>query len=122
VPVGLQNSLAATPQQFVGFKVAEFGLDGTFGSATGQTVFVAPGVTTNYRFQVLTSSGAPTGTSLKVFADVLWATKGLQLTGLFAAPGIAPSIQQSNLGYQTIFEAGFNYDFGLGSTRGVLAF
>lgn len=119
VPAGLQNSLASTPQQFVGFKIAEFDMGGTFGSGSGRTVFVAPGVTTNYRFQVLNSSGVPTGTSLKVFADVLWATKGLVLTGLFAGPGITPSVMQSNLGYQTIFEAGFNYDFGLGSSRGV---
>lgn len=105
-------AVAATPRGYVGFKMEEALLNGVVGPTTGQTWIWAPGVTTGFRWQTLNSAGKPNGGSLKVFADIFWASKGATLSNLFGATG-APIVMQASASMNTIYEVGIHYDFGL---------
>lgn len=106
-------AVATTPRQYVGFKLQEFDLGGSFGSATGQSVAVAPGIDTGYRWQTLGTNGSPNGGSLNIQAFIVWPTKGVSLSDVFAAGHpitIGAAVQES-----TIYGAKLQYDFGIPS-------
>jgi hypothetical protein len=114
-PTSLLPSAATvsnTPLGYVGFKQAELLINGNVGQAGGQTWAYAPGVTSGFRWQTLGANGKPNGGSLKVFADILWPTKGVSIANLFGAGG-APVVTQANANLNTMFIAGLHYDFGI---------
>jgi hypothetical protein len=108
-------AVATIPRQYVGFVLDEYEIGGNFGSATGQTWGLAPGVTTGYRWQTLGTNGLPNGGSLKIHADIEWPTKGADLNGVFAAPGGAPLQVSASASMQTLYRVGIQYDFGISS-------
>jgi hypothetical protein len=107
-------AVATIPRQYLGFILDEYEIAGTFGSASGQTWGLAPGVTTGYRWQTLGTNGLPNNGSLKIHADIEWPTKGADLTGVFAAPGGAPLQVSASASMQTVYRVGIQYDFGVG--------
>jgi hypothetical protein len=106
-------AVAATPRGYAGFKQMEALLQSNVGpSFSSQTWIYAPGVTTGFRWQTLNSAGKPNGGSLKVFADILWPSKGVTIANLFGAAG-APIVTQAGASWNTVYEVGIHYDFGL---------
>ena len=106
--------VAATPQQYFGAKVYGFQESGTFGAATGETVGIAGGVDTGWRWQTLGTNGLPNGGSLNVQGFVVWAGKGATLNNVFASSG-APMISNAKSEQSTIFGIKVQYDLGIGS-------
>lgn len=104
-------AVANTPRGYIGVKNGDYLIGGNVGRSGGQTWVDAPGLTTGFRWQTLGSNGKPNGGSLKVFADVMWATKGLTLSNVFGAGG-APIITNANADLKTMYVAGVHYDFG----------
>jgi hypothetical protein len=104
-------AVSNTPRGYFGVKNADYLVSGNVGQSGGQTWIDAPGVTTGFRWQTLGSNGLPNGGSLKVFADVMWATKGLSLSNVFGTGG-APIVTQANASLNTMYVAGLHYDFG----------
>lgn len=105
-------AVAATPRGYFGFKGMEALLQSNVGASSGQNWIVAPGVTTGFRWQTLNSAGKPNGGSLKIFADILWPSRGVTIANLFGAGG-APIVMQANASWNTVYEVGIHYDFGL---------
>lgn len=105
-------AVSNTPMGYFGFKQAEMLINGNVGQAGGQTWAYAPGVTSGFRWQTLGTSGAPNGGSLKVFADILWPTKGVSISDLFGTGG-TPVVTQANANLNTLYIVGLHYDFGL---------
>lgn len=105
LPAGIK---AGTPIQYLGFILREEPIDGTVGSATGQTVIIAPGVETGWLWPLLNASGQQNGTALDVFAQIDWPTRGVQVSGLFANGGGAPVVQTGNIGIGTEYRAGIH--------------
>lgn len=103
-------AVATTPRGYVGFKSEFFKENGQFGGATGETWGWAPGVTGGYRWQTLGSNGQPNGGSLKAYADILWANRGITLENLFSAGG-APKVVNGSASMNTFYMAGLHYDF-----------
>jgi hypothetical protein len=112
LPAAAVGNVSVTPKGYVGFKGELYGITGTVGSASGQTVSFGPGVTAGWRWQTLTN-GTPNGGSLKVFADTMWLNRGVDVTGVFAQPGGAPINVQSHNGLNTLFRVGVHYDFAV---------
>ena len=63
-------TVAAMPRQYVGAGFREFGVDGSFGAATGATISAGPMVKTGFIYQAIDSTGKSTGGSWDVFAWV----------------------------------------------------
>lgn len=105
--------VATTPRQYFGFVAEEDLVGGSVGSAQGQTWQVPIGLKTGWRWQVLSSSGAPTDSSLNIYGKILWATQGVDLTGVFAAPGGVPLEVHSSAGMNTLYAVGMHLDFGI---------
>jgi opacity protein-like surface antigen len=114
LPANAVKNLSATPRGYVGVVGDVSQVVGTFGSAEGQSAVFALGPTAGYRWQTLTN-GVPNGGSIKVHADAVWTNRGVDVTGIFAAPGGAPIHVQSNNEMTATYMAGVNYDFGVGS-------
>lgn len=106
--------VAATPQQYFGGKLYAFQEGGTFGAATGETVGVAGGVDTGWRWQTLGTNGQPNGGSLNVQAFAVWAGKGVTLDNVFASSG-APTISNAKIEQSTILGIKLQYDLGVGA-------
>ena len=106
-------AVATTPRGYVGFKQGEFLVNGNVGQAGGQTWAYAPGVTSGFRWQTLGTNGAPNGGSIKVFADIMWPTRGVSISNVFGIGG-APIVTQASAAMNTIYVAGVHYDFGIG--------
>ena len=102
-----------SPRQYIGFKGEADWIDGTLGSAAGQTVAFAPGITTGWRWRTLGANGQPNGGSLKVFADVLWEQRGVELTGILASGGKPPALVTGSSELSTIYRVGVHYDLGV---------
>jgi hypothetical protein len=100
------------PREYFGFVLDEMNLNGSFGSANGQTWAVAYGPKTGYRWQTLGSNGSPNGGSLNVYAEVLFANRGVTIDNLFAAGG-APISLNSSAEMSTLYRMGVHYDFGI---------
>lgn len=105
-------AVATTPRQYVGFVVDEMELGGNLFSATGQDWAIAPGVTTGYRWQTLGTDGKPNGGSLNIAARVLWPTKGITLSNVFATGG-APMVTGAHVSESALYTIKLQYDFGL---------
>ena len=103
-------AVATTPRGYFGFKQEELLINGNVGQSGGQTWAYAPGVTAGWRWQTINASGQPNGRSLKVFADVLWPTKGVSIANVFGVGG-APMVTQANASLKTLFVAGVHLDF-----------
>jgi len=114
-PTGLlpaNIAVAAAPQQYIGAKAEQFQIDGTFGSAAGETVGIAWGLDTGYRWQTLNASGKPNGGSLNIQGSVLWPSKGVTLNNVFAAGG-APITIGSAVQETALYTLKLQYDWGL---------
>jgi hypothetical protein len=112
LPAAAVGNLASTPRPYLGFVGALYQVQGTVGSAQGQTFSFAPGAAAGYRWQTLTN-GMPNGGSLNVFAKAVWVDRGVDVTGVFAGAGGAPINVQSHSGMSTVYTAGIHYDFGI---------
>lgn len=106
-------AVAATPRQYFGIVLQESEVSGTFGSADGQTWNVAFGPKTGYRWQTLGTNGQPNDGSLNIYAEILFANRGADLTGVFSAPGKAPLAVTGAAEMSTMYLAGIHYDFGI---------
>ncbi len=84
LPANIQVGL---PKQYFGGFVREFGMDGSFGSAHGVTVGVAPGIKSGFLFPTMGADGKTNGGGIDLWASVSWATKGVTLNNVFAANG-----------------------------------
>ena len=105
LPSGLK---VGTPIQYIGFILREEPINGTVGSATGQTWLIAPGAETGWLWPLLNAAGQQNGTALDVFAQVDFPTRGAQVSGLFANGGGAPVLQTGNIGIGTEYRAGIH--------------
>lgn len=92
-------SVAAAPHPYIMAGVKEEGISGTVGQAGGTTVLVAPMIGAGTISQVLNGSGQPTGVALDLFAEVVFANKGLGFNNVFGANG-GPVAGNLNLGTQ----------------------
>ena len=106
--------VATTPQQYVGVKIQADQLSGQFGGATGESVGVAYGLDTGWRWQTLGTNGQPNGGSLNVQGFVLFADRGVTLNNVFGAGG-QPITVGANARQSTIFGAKLQYDIGVSS-------
>jgi hypothetical protein len=103
IPAGLK---VGTPIQYIGFILREEAIDGTVGTATGQTWLIAPGAETGWLWPMLNANGTPNGTALDVFAQVDFPTRGATVSGLFANGGGAPVVQTGGINIGTEWRAG----------------
>jgi hypothetical protein len=114
-PTGLlpaNVAVATTPRGYFGVINGDYLVSGNVGQSGGQTWIDAPGVTTGFRWQTLGSTGKPNGGSLKVYADVMWGTKALNISNVFGAGG-GPIVTQPNAALNTMYVVGLHYDFGI---------
>lgn len=80
-------SVAAAPHPYIMAGVKEFGISGTVGQAGGTTVGVAPLVGAGTISSILDGTGKPTGLALDLFAEVVFANKGLGFSNVFGTGG-----------------------------------
>lgn len=106
--------VAATPQQYFGGKIFAQQESGTFGSATGETVGIAGGIDTGWRWQTLGTNGQPNGGSLNVQGFAVWTGKGVTLDNVFSSGG-APMIVNAKVQQSQIFGIKLQYDLGVGN-------
>lgn len=103
-------AVAAAPRQYVGAGIRAFGLDGTFGAASGATVSLGPMVKTGFIYQAVDGTGKSTGGSWDVFAWANWPMRGFTLDNVLAPGGVPLTIGASaNMGPQ--YGAGIHYGF-----------
>ena len=107
----LGKELAASPWQFVGFKIEEFGLQGNFFQAGGASVGWAPGLTAGFRWQTLNAQGKPNDGSIKLYGDVFWPQRGTTFDNVLGING-APQVTGAAK-FTTQYWAGIKYDFGI---------
>lgn len=105
--------VAASPRQYFGIVGEGYLTSGQIGAASGQNWVFAFGPTMGFRWQSLNSAGAPVNGSLSTFAKLEFASQGVDVSGVFAAPGGAPLRVQANGKMDTIAFAGIKYDFGV---------
>jgi len=103
-------AVAVTPREYFGAFVTEFGIDGRFGEATGQTVGVAPGIRTGYLWQTVDQTGKPNGGALDLGVAVDWPQRGVSFNNVFAANG-APLTLNAGANIGTQYKAYLRYDF-----------
>lgn len=104
-------AVAASPWQFVGFKIEEFGLQGNFFQAGGASVGWAPGLTAGFRWQTLNAQGKPNDGSIKLYGDVFWPQRGTTFDNVLGING-APQVTGAAK-FTTQYWAGIKYDFGI---------
>ena len=80
-------AVAASPHPYIMAGVKEFGISGTIGTAGGTTVGVAPLVGAGTISSIINAQGQPTGLALDLFAEVVFADKGLSLNNVFGTSG-----------------------------------
>ena len=80
-------SVAASPHPYIMAGVKEFGIDGNFNTVGGTTVGIAPLVGVGTISSIIDTTGKPTGMALDLFAEVVFANKGLSLTNVFGTGG-----------------------------------
>src|ERR1700685_1734360 len=102
-------AVAATPREYFGAFVTEFGIDGKFGAASGQTVGIAPGIRTGYLWQTVDATGKPNGGALDLGVVVDWPTRGMSFNNVFANG--APLTLNSGAQIGTQYKAYIRYDF-----------
>lgn len=105
-------ALAATPKQYVGFMLREYGVSGQFGSAGGETVAVAPGLKSGFIWPTLDKTGKLNGGALDAFAWVAWPVRGFTVANVLAPGGVGPTVQ-GGVSQGTQFGAGIKYDIGV---------
>ena len=88
-------SVAASPHPYIMGGVKEFGLTGGIGVAGGSTWGVAPLVGAGTIAQIVDSTGKPTGLALDLFAEIVFANKGLAINNVFGTAG--PPLAGGNL-------------------------
>lgn len=103
-------AVAVTPREYFGAFVTEFGISGSFGMASGQTVGVAPGVRTGYLWQTVDATGKPNGGALDLGVAVDWPTRGVSFNNVFAGNG-APLTLNAGAMIGTQYKAYIRYDF-----------
>jgi hypothetical protein len=103
-------TVAAMPRQYVGAGFREFGLDGSFGAASGSTVSAGPFIKTGFIYQAVDATGKSTGNSWDVFAWVNWPMRGFTLNNVLAANGTPITLGAgANLGTQ--YGTGLHFGF-----------
>jgi hypothetical protein len=103
--------VAATPREYFGAFVTEFGITGTgLAQGAGTSVGVAPGVRTGYLWQTIDSTGKPNGGALDLGVAVDWPTRGVTFSNLFATNG-APLTLNASANIGTQYKAYIRYDF-----------
>jgi opacity protein-like surface antigen len=104
-------AVSQTPWQYVGVRAREFGLDGSFGAASGSTWGVAPQIETGFLWQTLDAAGKPNGGALDAYFYVAFPEKGATFGNVFATNGAPITVGAgANLGRQ--YGAGLRYNFG----------
>lgn len=108
IPANIQVGI---PKEYFAATVKEFGLTGTFASARGVTVAIAPGIKTGFIFPTLGTDGKPNGGGLDVWAGINWATKGLTMNNVFAAGAPITVGPAAEMG--TMYSAGVTFLRGI---------
>lgn len=103
-------TVAAMPRQYIGGGFREFGLDGSFGAASGSTVSAGPFIKTGFIYQAVDATGKSTGASWDVFAWVNWPMRGFTLNNVLAANG-APVTFGSGANMGTQYGTGLHFGF-----------
>lgn len=112
-PVAPSNiSVANAPRTYFAGGVDFKGIDGQFFQVGGTTVAISPMIKTGAIWQVLNSSGQPTGGVVDTFAKVAFMSKGVQVSNVFGTGG-GLTAARGELG--TTYTAGVAYYFGLPS-------
>lgn len=107
-------AVAASPRQYVGVGFREFGVDGSFGAASGTSWSAAPMVKTGYLWQTLDANGRLNGGAIDVYAWASFPMRGITIGNAFAANGTPLTFGAgANMGTQ--YGAGIRYDFSLNS-------
>jgi hypothetical protein len=106
-------NVAATPRPYFGIVGQGTEINGTFGSLQGQTFNFSFGPKTGYRWQTLGTNGLPNNGSLNVYAQILFANKGVDMNGLFATAGGTPLGVHASAEMTTWYMAGIHYDLGI---------
>lgn len=104
VPVAPPN-VSGIPTQYIGGILREAGLQGKFGSVTGETVVIAPGVESQWIWQTVNSAGVKNGGAVNVWAQADWPMKGLEVNGVFASSG-PPMLVSGGAAIGTEYRAG----------------
>jgi hypothetical protein len=89
-------SVAATSKPYVMAGIAEQGVSGSFGVLGGSTWSVAPLIGAGTLTPIIDSTGKPTGAALDIYAQVIFANRGVQVTNVFGTAG-APMAGFANL-------------------------
>jgi hypothetical protein len=97
-PAGI--SVALSPHPYVMAGVKEFGITGTFGGIGGTTWGVAPLVGAGTISQILDKQGKPTGAALDLFAEVVFAGRGITVDNIGGVGGAPMFGGSANLGNQ----------------------
>lgn len=102
IPSNVKVLNPATPVQYVGVGLREFGEQGGFGAATSsrQSWAVAPMLKTDFIWQTLNAAGASNGLAFDAFAWVAFPVKGFTLNNGVAANGLPTIGAGANLGTQ----------------------
>ena len=98
LPVAPSNiSVAASPHPYIMAGVKEFDISGNFNSTGGSAVGIAPLIGAGTISSIIDTSGKPTGLALDLFAEVVFANKGLALNNVLGggAPANA-NLQMTN--------------------------
>lgn len=106
-------NLAAAPHNYFAVGISEFGMDGSFGGATGAKVGIAPMIKMGAIWQSLDSTGKPNGRAVDIYAQVTFAGKGFTLDNVLAPNGQLAASGSGNLGTQ--YKAGLGYYFSVPS-------
>jgi hypothetical protein len=111
-PVLPSNVSVGVPHQYVGGGLREFGIDGRFGAASGQTIGLAPMVKSGFIWCTLNAAGQCNGGALDAYAWVAFPVKGMTFGNVGATNG-APLTVNAGANMGTQYGLGLNYDFGL---------
>lgn len=103
-------AVAASPRQYVGVFLNEFGVNGTVGVANGVEVGIAPGIRTGFLYQTVDANGKPNGNAVDLGVSVAWPTKGFTLNNVFSANG-TPLTTNPGVSLGTQYKAYIRYDF-----------
>lgn len=85
-PIAPPGVNVAAPHQFFGFGAREFGITGTFGSASGTSWGAAPLVQYGSIWQILNPAGKPTGQAAKAYAWMAFPMRGITFNNI-GGPG-----------------------------------
>ena len=115
IPNNLAVLNAASPVQYVSVGLREFGTQGAFGAANGQSWAVAPMLKTDFVWQTLGKDGKSNGGAFQTFAWVAFPVKGFTFNNAFAGNGSPLSVgaganlgTQYGLGMKLLFPVRYN--------------